>query len=177
MFFGPDLFGFLTLHSRDDAGHLGSVLITDSKGIPMEFRYTRPIKPNALQVSLYGTTLLHHVGIELVGRPLIRSVTNKPKLIFVDKPFLLDLANRSQCPVVCVKEIEAEDDSALSDTNGSEYCIEDLLPVDNTFRPLQIVQKKEIQSKTKNLVERLHTEFDVLAPFDRMKRAVETILR
>ena len=36
----------------------------------MEFRCTAPVRPNPLQRTLYGRTLLPHIAVELIGAPL-----------------------------------------------------------------------------------------------------------
>ena len=172
---GSDSVGFLTLHNINGAGYLSSFLITDFKGIPIEFRCTHPIELDSLQISLYGSTLLSHVGIDLIGKPLLRSVENNPKLIFVDKPFLLKLDDYSKCPLMFVKMADTEENHAISETFGLDYHIEVIKPINDKFKTLEIVKKKKL--KIKDLVERLYAEFDVLEPFERMKKAVKIILK
>lgn len=172
---GTKSIGFLTLHEIEKAGYLGSFLITDFKGIPMEFRCTHSLKPDAIQRSLYGEALLSYIGVEICGRPLIRSTKNKPKLIFVDKPFLLKLDDHASCPIVLVREIDREEEHTISANFGLEYQIEVIEPRYKGFKPLEIVKKGEMKTKTKELVERLYSEFNILESFERMRKAVESL--
>lgn len=173
---GSNSVGFLTLHNIEGTGHLGSLLITDFKGIPLEFRCTHPIKPDEVQISLYGEAFFSHVGVEILGKPLIRSIENKPKVIFVDKPFLLGLDDHSKCPVIFVKIIDVDEDANVNDYLHKDYKIEVIKPGGDA-KPLEIVKKNEINFKLKELVERLHSEFDILELFERMRKAMETIVR
>jgi hypothetical protein len=174
---GSKSIGFLTLHETENDGYLGSFLITDFKGIPIEFRCTHSIKPDAVQRTLYGEALLSHIGVELCGRPLISSAKNKPRLTLVDKPFLLKLNGHSSCPVMFVKELGEEEDSTTSENFGSEYQVEVIEPRYDRLKPLEIAMKADVKSETKELVGKLHSEFNVVEPFDRMGRAVEILIR
>jgi len=180
LLFGSNSVGFLALHTinnMDDVGYLSSFLITDFKGIPLEFRCTHPIQPTPLQIDLYGETFLSYIGIELLGKPLIRAVKNKPKIIFIDELFLLDLAEASSCPIVFVKSFDTKEDPAISQTSDSPYHLEQIKNINENFPSLEIVEKKKIKIKTKELIEKLQSEFNLTEPFQRMKKAVETIIR
>ena len=37
----------------------GASLVVDQRGIPMDFRYTDPIRPSRLERILYGLSLIH----------------------------------------------------------------------------------------------------------------------
>ena len=144
LLFGAKSVGFLAMHNLENTEYLGSFLITDFKGIPIEFRCTESVKRNPVQISLYGDTFLPYVGIELLGKPLIRSVKNKPELIFVEALALLDLADHVPDSVVYVKPSNEESTPMLSETVGFEYHTEDLQSNSGTFKPLRIIQKKEV---------------------------------
>ena len=46
---------FLTIEKTENkGGYLGAILITDTRGVPIEFRCTYPIKPTLIQKPLYG---------------------------------------------------------------------------------------------------------------------------
>lgn len=82
--------GFLSLFlTMDKTGFLGATLVTDSQGVPIEFRCTHPVKPNAIQKTLYGETLTLHVGVNLCGIPLLKSLQNKPALVIVNTDYTL----------------------------------------------------------------------------------------
>jgi hypothetical protein len=172
--FGSKSVGFLAFHSLEES-YAGAFLITDQKGIPMEFRCTHPIKPDAVQLSLYGATFLSYAGVELCGKPLIQSVKNKPKFIVVNQSYLLTLDNYSSYPVILVRETEHQGKNAFD--SESEYQIEVIKPNVGPMAAFEMISSKETIDKIQGLVETLCTEFDILEPFERMKKTIEIITR
>ena len=69
---------FVTLSEVEDGVLRGGILVTDAHGKPVEFRCTSPIRPNTVQRTLYGGTLMPHIAVELVGKPLIQAVQASP---------------------------------------------------------------------------------------------------
>ena len=57
-------------YSEFDKGYRGGILVTDEWGKRVEFRCTAPVRPNPVQRTLYGRTLLPHIAVELIGAPL-----------------------------------------------------------------------------------------------------------
>jgi len=173
--FGAKTAGFLTLHESADAGFRGSVLITDFKGIPLEFRCTHPLTPDAVQRSLYGEALLAYLGVEICGKPLLRAVQTKPSILFVDKPFLLTLAEHAPCPTVLVQERTedaAEDPPIHLD---AAYQVEALPSQPNDQPPLELVTNGEVTPRTRALIAQLSADVNLAEVFGRMKNAVGTL--
>ena len=65
---------YIILADVEDGVLRGGILVTDAHGKPVEFRCTSPIRPNAVQRTLYGGTLMPHIAVELVGVPLVHAV-------------------------------------------------------------------------------------------------------
>ena len=63
--------GYLHTHERQGV-FLGGTMITDHHGIPLDFKYTEPIRPTAVQKTIYGavlhTYIRHHVLIGALAR-------------------------------------------------------------------------------------------------------------
>ena len=53
---------FVALAEVEEGVLRGGILVTDAQGKPVEFRCTSPIRPNAVQRTLYGGTLMTHIG-------------------------------------------------------------------------------------------------------------------
>ncbi len=173
--FGAKTAGFLTLHESPDTGFRGSILITDFKGIPLEFRCTHPLTPDAVQRSLYGEALLAYVGVEICGKPLLRAVKTKPTLLFVDKPFLLTVAEHAPCPTFLVQE-RTEDPAAEPPTPlDAAYQVE-ALPSQSSDQPsVELVTKGEVTPRTRALITQLSADVNLVEAFGRMKNAVGTL--
>ena len=167
--------GFLTLHEASSDDYMGAYLITDFEGLPKEFRCTHSIKPDDVQKALYGDALLSYIGVELCGKPLIQSSKNRPRIIIVDKSFLLKLSDHSSYPVAFVNRVENGDKLTDIEEYGSEYQIERMKSNHYEDETLEIVKKKEDNPHSSELMKKLCYEFDIFEPFDRMLNAIESL--
>ena len=79
------------------AAYRGAILVTDEWGKPLEFRCTAPVKPNAVQRTLYGQTLMPHILVELIGVPLYEAVQEKPEIIVIQEGLFFDLRHKIEC--------------------------------------------------------------------------------
>lgn len=100
--------GFLGYREFDEGeAYRGAILVTDEWSKPMEFRCTAPVRPNHLQRTLYGSSLLPHVLTELIAAPLIASLRVKPELILIDEEAYFDVRHTAQLPIVRVTRIKS----------------------------------------------------------------------
>lgn len=101
---GQALFiGFLTLVPTEQEGIIGAALITDERGVPHEFRVTEPVKPSPMQRVIYGEPLEAHVGVDIVGKPILSKLEAKPEILLVDKPFLVAVRDTANYPVIYLR--------------------------------------------------------------------------
>ena len=84
----------------------GAILVTNSKTDPLEFRCTSPIRPTALQKTLWGSRLSGYIASHLIGMPLLDSVSNKSSLVVVRDASLLELRPLIKLPVVQLTALE-----------------------------------------------------------------------
>ena len=78
----------------------GAILVTNSKTDPLEFRCTSPIRPTALQKTLWGSRLTGYIASQLIGKPLLDAVSNKSSLVVVRDASLLELRPLINLPVI-----------------------------------------------------------------------------
>ncbi len=174
LFMGNPAVGFLSLHEHEKTEYLGSLLITNLAGTPLEFRCTQPIIPDAIQRSLYGTGLLEYLGVEVCGRPLIRSVKLKPKFIFIEQPFLMTLNDYVSNPIIFVREFRGEEPPSPI-TLKYPYQSDVVKPHQQDHNLLQIAQKDAIEAKTIEFITQLSYKFNFVESFDRMRQAVQNL--
>ena len=169
------LIGFLSVESTsDDAGLIGAILVTDERGYPLEFRCTTPVRPTAIQKTLYGSLLKPYVSVELCGKRLLAEVQRKPALVVTPSQDLLPLSSE-QMPIVTVLRagdvIETEslarhlDRERLESSSGS-------------FQPVVIMSRQDQQieiGSVKTTLNELFHNFDILEPFDRIKTALKAL--
>ena len=174
LFRGNPVIGFLSLHEHEETEYLGSLLITNLAGTPLEFRCTQPIIPDAIQRSLYGTGLLEYLGVEICGRPLIRSAKLKPKFIFIEQPFLLALNEYVSSPIVFIREFRGEEPPSPI-TLKYHYQSDVIKPHQQDHNLIQIAQKDTIEVETIEFVTQLLYKFNFVESFDRMRQAVQNL--
>lgn len=68
---------------KEGGSYLGGLLVTDTSGIPLDFRYTEPITPTKLQGVLYGKALEPHLKEEVIQKTLLKELKGTPDLFFV----------------------------------------------------------------------------------------------
>ena len=79
----------LSLSVAEDV-FLGGAMVTDGVGLPLEFRYTEPVRATKLQRLLYGDVLEKYIHGDVIAGSLIGRLEQKPDLFLVSEPALLD---------------------------------------------------------------------------------------
>lgn len=69
---------------------IGGLMVTDCRGLPIEFRYTEPIQPTKLQQVLYGQVLSAYIKREVILETLLRNMETKFRCLLVEDEHLLD---------------------------------------------------------------------------------------
>ena len=169
--------GFYSLYETEIAdSYVGTILITDSYGIPLEFKCTHSVKATGIQKALYGDRLKPYIGIELCGVPLIKSITNSPDFIFVNSDYLLAIRKKIDTAVILVNRVdkEKEEHPEEFDKEGKILIAHEY----NNFEPVEIQYHPDFAKDNKNSLEEINavcTNFDLIEPFERMKKSVEIL--
>jgi hypothetical protein len=66
------------LQFDNGASYRGAILVTDDCGRPLDFRCTAPVKPTAVQRALNGASLIPHVLVALIAKPLMDALNEEP---------------------------------------------------------------------------------------------------
>ena len=92
---------YLDLEQFEDAKAVrGGALVVDPTTEPLEFRCTDAVRPTRLQRLLWGKRLDGHIAANLIGAPLIKSLSQKFSLVAVKNPDFLELRTTIEIPVV-----------------------------------------------------------------------------
>jgi hypothetical protein len=172
--------GFFKLVSdTDDKAMLGALLVTDLLGKPEEFRVTYPVKPTSLQRQLYGAALWGHVGIELCGAPLFKSLKAKPELLVVGHTDFVALENVAGASHVFFLDKAGETIRVAGAGNPDRAGLEKVKSANNRFSPLRVhypvsYSIERIRSVYQNIVD-LYSTIDLLEPFQRIDVAVKML--
>jgi hypothetical protein len=73
---------------------IGGLMVTDRRGLPLEFRYTEPIQPSKIQQVLYGQVLNAYIKREVILETLLRNLDVTFKCLLVEDVSLLEHTGR-----------------------------------------------------------------------------------
>ncbi len=167
---------FAVRRTHDEQGYIGAILVTDSRGIPAEFRCTHPVKPSSVQRALYGGNLESYISIDLCGKPLVGSLTSKPLVCLVESAELVSLRDIVDLPILHAQRsanvlVEAH---GMDKENGLRVID---MPSPNA-EPLTIICHPDWTQDlgiAKVALERASHHVDLLEPFERISTSL-TIL-
>lgn len=166
------------LKGQPETSYIGAVLVTDSLGVPVEFRCTHPVKPTEIQRQLYGSTLQRHVGVELCGKPLLKSLQNPPRLVFTKLELLLGVREASPVPVLFVRyagEVLRVDQGPAG--GGTEVKVD---PKNSNIQPIILRSDARFESDpetAKEILEEVLLNVDPIEPFERINKAVAMLIK
>jgi hypothetical protein len=161
-------FGFLEFTGTEAGdGYFGAIMVTDSRGVPLEFRCTRPVKPSMVQRTLYGNSLGKYVAVSLCGTPLIAALENKPDFLFIRSKDLSEV-DTAGTPLILIQSLN---DTLIEKKSESDHSTV------ITFEGGDLGTFKFFVSGTKQSeitgkhVEEMFGGIDPFEPFERMTKA------
>jgi hypothetical protein len=175
---GRTQLGYLSVDQREGEFR-GAALVTDLRGIPVDFRYTEPVRPTRLERILYGGALDVYLREEVLLKNLVEAVEAKPSVWIVrDRELLRPLRRYARTPAAAV---ESTDLSPL-DQAGQLVSLSEKgvfhLQADSISSPLMVTVPEELISQVSSLVAILTAaaeEMELLEPFVRIGRAMDAI--
>lgn len=170
---------FLSLYDLETPDtYVGSLLITDENGIPLEFKCTHSVKPTAIQKTLYGDKLKPYIAITLCGMPLLNSITNKPNLLCINIPFVLDIRTEIQIPTILIRRAgDVVNIGTDQQNDNGKQRIENELGAYQSIIIQSHQEHKEESQKFIITINELFNNFDLVEPFERMKKSIEILGR
>lgn len=100
--------------------YIGGVMVTDMRGLPVEFRYSEPIQPTKIQQILYGQVLSNYIKEEVIVDTLVKGVSAKFNALLVQDESLLAYPLKN-APILRISETN----SPILDGLGSIEVIAD----------------------------------------------------
>lgn len=155
----------------------GASLVVDARGIPMDFRYTDPIRPSRLERILYGSALDVYLREELILQSLIGAVETSPSLWIcsesdllvplktVGKGRALFLSESAHAPLEAVGTVEPTGEAEVLWVQADSVSA----PLRAAFPPG--TRADEIKQIVAALVEAAAT-MELLEPFGRIQKAL-----
>ena len=166
---------------KEGASYLGGLLLTDTSGIPIDFRYTEPITPTRLQGVLYGKALEPHLKEEVIQKTLLKELKSTPDL-FVLPP--ADMAGGwngdSKCPALALQKTQ---EAPLARV-GEVFRVsprEVLLQSVEGGAPLRVIFAQAVDAPAQDLalqkLQEVAYHKDPVEPLERVYAALQTLVR
>ena len=173
----PGKIAFLGYMELDNgASYRGAILITDDWGKPLEFRCTAPVKPNAVQRTLYGQTLLPHVLVELIGEPLLRAVQERPEIIIIQENLFFDLRHKTDTPVVRLRRQGADVKLSSEEAEKAKPLV--MASESGKFDPIVMEAHWQFvgdMDYSREKLRELFGRWDLVEPFERLTKGLEYV--
>jgi hypothetical protein len=172
------LLGYLTIEAKENFFR-GAALVTDTRGIPVDFRYTEPVRPTKLERILYGGALDVYLREEVILENLLNAVEMSPSLWLVDSGELIQPVQK--LTKLQAVTIDATQRSPLEASGKYESTPEDgvfIFQADNISSPFRLSVSQENVSKIAQITESLTAaamNMELLEPFTRIAKAFEAV--
>ena len=153
---------FLDAHTFENGAVRGSVLVTDDRTRPLEFRVTDPVVPSELQRILYGAVLDEHVLGDLCGVPMLEALRESVDCILVRDQALLSLQDLRDEPVLWIGR---DEDSEPDPETGRQ----------GVLLGYHGDGDDEGLKSARLTLRAVSDRYDLMEPFERMATAVEQV--
>lgn len=164
----PDVasvFAYLSIEKKSDETFIGGLIVSDSYGIPVEFKYTEPIKPTHLQKILYGKSIEKYLMVDILCKKLVLSIQEKPRFILVQDFSLLQTP--SKVPMIFIESIKKE--------TASEEEKDDRFRTELIGKELKISFVGNLTADEYQWLGTIAKEIDILEPFGRLREALNYV--
>lgn len=166
---------FSTLRVEDQ--FIGGVMVTDSSGIPLEFKYTEPIRPTKIHQIIFGKVLVRYIHEEVIKKNLLKDVRSTPAAYLVAEPDLLGEEAPGRVPLVALQKTPLpalESVGAVQRVKEREVLVQpgtSTSPLRMTF----FTPELDVQEKVMNHVRSVLDTMDLIEPFGRVETALRAL--
>ncbi len=159
--------GYLMVTRTADNDYVGGIMVTDPYAIPVEFKYSEPIKPTGLQKILYGNSIEKYLLVDVIAKKLLQNLEEKPKFILIEDSRLLDIQFKTPIIFINMPTKGAEE--------SKESKLREELSKDTLESGYDILFNGTLTSDDIKWLERISDEIDILEPFHRLKEALNYV--
>lgn len=156
----------------------GAVMVTDPRGIPLDFRYTDPVRPTRLERVLYGEALEIYLREEILLKNLLKVLEIRPHLwLCRDRALLQPLAEQGALPVLLVEPTSHAPLENVGEIQPQGESGSILLQADPVSAPLRLTVP--VGGQAADLLVPILLEaarsMELVEPFVRMRKALEIV--
>jgi hypothetical protein len=163
----------------EDFVFIGGAMVTDDHGLPVEFRYTEPVRANRLQRVLYGDVLERFIHTDVILTNLLERIEHKTALIIVSDPLYLTPIASETSKAVWLGETRLPrlaSLGAIQDVSIDEFLLQMTdsgSPFRIKFAPGQVAT--EGREKIAATLTKFSETMDILEPLCRVESAIRLI--
>jgi len=169
--------GYLTAAEVEPSLFLGAAMTTDSFGLPVEFRYTEPVRATPLQRILYGSALHRYLCREVIATTLLQAMEMHPEVWVVQDETLLEPLEAMRSPVVMLFRTEMAPMSDLGATMSAGDG-EMLVQLSLAGAPLRVRFGNSEPAQQRQALQALIVaarSMEVLEPLTRLHQAIQAV--
>ncbi len=171
--------GYILSLSLANNVFMGGAMVTDIYGLPLEFRYTEPVRATKLQRLLYGDVLEKYIHGDVIAGNLIGRLEQKPDLFLVSEPALLETvgaAGKRAILLLGSRVPPLKEFGAVQDISETEY----FLQVTDSGSPVRIRLPGEsgdaaLRAEATRLLTEAGRTMDPTEPLARVEAAVKML--
>ncbi len=166
---------------KEGGSYLGGLLLTDTTGIPLDFRYTEPIAPTKLQSVLYGKALEPHLKEEVIQKTLLKEMKGAPDLFIVPATDLVGgWSGDLRFPVLAVQKTQDPPLVRLGEVHRVSSR-EVLVQVGEGAAPLRVIFASGMDMAGQDLalgrIQEAGYHMDLVEPLERVYAALQALLK
>lgn len=140
-----DRLAFLDIVAFDEGKILrAAVLVTNPDTVPIEFHLTEGVRPTAAQKLLYGAIFERHLKVEILGKPLLKALSEKPEVVITrDMGFYQHLAKAIDVPVILISPSKEIQNIAIPDPiskNGLLMQVKEISETQDLAEPFERIE-------------------------------------
>ena len=166
---------------KEGGSYLGGLLLTDTGGIPLDFRYTEPITPTKLQSVLYGKALEPHLKEEVIQKTLLKELKGAPDLFILEASELAGGWNAdTRCPALALQKTQEAPLARVGEVFRASQR-EILIQVNEGAAPLRAIFANAVDlpaqdSAALKLIEAGY-HMDLVEPLERVTAALQALVQ
>lgn len=170
--------GYVLSMAVADNVFMGGAMVTDTQGLPLEFRYTEPVRATKLQRVLYGDVLEKYIHGDVVAANLIGRLEQKPELFLVADAALLPALGASGKKAALLLPTRLP---PLKEWGAEQTVADDelLLQVSDAGSPIRVRFAGDVDAARKaecvRALSELSRTMDALEPLARLEAAVRML--
>lgn len=170
---------YLLVKDVSEESWSGGLLVTDRRGLPLDFRYVEPIHPSRLQKLIYGSALKRYLLLDAIAGTLLKAANPNAEWVFTRDPILLELNGQIPGRFVAIGNGEKKPLNGVGEwrAEGNGKIV---LQTRATGPPVQLEFESEGEEDTEKIATELGElakDMDFAEPLDRVGEALNEICR